>query len=223
MFDFLQKYFSNSTNIIYNGIMLLAILVGAVRFSKLSLGSRFFLLLLVITPFKEMLAYYFALTYRNNSFISNPFTLLEFSLFSIAFYADTKVKIFINLLFSLLVFGIINGIFFQPFLTSQNTQTHLMASLLIIFTYFLFLVTYFKKVDTVALRVFPLFWIGLGFMFFSIVSIVSFGFIVVISTKEKWYPVVGLLIQYSNYLLYLSFIPAFLSPQKSLNNIATSK
>lgn len=223
MVEFLQKYFTNPVNIIYNSIMLLALLVGVLRYSKLSKSSRIFFLLLAITPIKEMLAYYLGLNYGNSSQISNPFTLLEFLLFSIAFYIDTKLKIFIGLLYFLLAFGIINGIFFQPFLKSQNTQTHLMASLLMIFSYFLYLVVYFKRVDTVALKKFPLFWIGLGFMLFSIVSIVSFGFLEVISRGDKWFAIIVYLIQYSNYLLYLFFVPAFLSSQKSLYDFYASK
>lgn len=203
--------------------MLIALLVGAIRYSKLSPSSRIFFLLLGITAIKEMLAYYLGLTYRNSSPISNPFILFEFVLFSLAFYLDTKLKIFISLLYFLLLFGVVNGICFQPFLTTQNTQTHLMASLLMIFSYFLYLVAYFKRVDNFLLRKFPLFWFGLGFMIFSIVSIVSFGFLEVISQEEKWRTIVVYLIQYSNYLLYLFFIPAFLSSQKSLYDFYASK
>ena len=220
----LHKYYSGNYNhIIYHSVILVGILIGAVRFSKLSVSSRIFFLLLVITPLIELIGFYFALKYKNNSPVSNSFTLLEYFIFCAAFYLDSKIKLIMGLLAGLFLSGIINGLFFQHILKEQATYTELLLSLCEIVIYFLYLVLYFKNVDTLPLRQFPLFWIGLGIMLFSIVSIVAFGFLELSKKGDIWYTIAGYARQYSNYLLYLLFIPAFLSPQKRLRDFITDK
>jgi len=196
--------------------MLAGIVVGAMRFSKLSASSRWFFLLLAITPLIELTGYFCALRYRNNSPVSNSFSLIEYSIFCLAFYIDTRIRPVMLLLACGLLFSIGNSLLFQEFLKEQATNTALILSLCQIIIYFLFLILYFKTVDTVSLRQFPMFWIGLGTMVFSIVSIVAFGYLEFGEKGTTWYNVAGYTRKYANYLLYLSYIPAFLSPQKCL-------
>jgi hypothetical protein len=198
------------------------LIVGAIRYSKLNLSSRIFFLLLLITPFKELVSYYFKLTERNGTVIDNSFMFLEYALFCLGFYLDIKLKWIIPSLLLLLGFGMINGIFIEPFLEAENFNITLVESLFMIIVYFLFLVVYFKKVDSFSLTHFPLFWIGLGFMLFSIVSIISFGFLNLETLDHQWETICKYARIYSNFLLYLLFIPAFLSSQKQLCDFTTS-
>jgi hypothetical protein len=182
-----------------------------------------FLLLLAVTPVKEIFGYYLALKYGNNSSLSNSFTLFEFFIFCLAFYIDSHIRIIWFLLIGLLLFSIINNILFQDFLTQHATNTTLLVSLFEIVFYFLYLILYFNVVDTKPLRVFPLFWIGLGVMVFSITSIVAFGFLQLSEKGSIWFTIAGYARQYSNYVLYLLFIPAFLSPQNRLCDFTGNK
>ena len=223
MVEFLQKYYSNSIVVIYNAIMLIALFTGAGRMSKLSKSSRIFFLLLFITFFKEMLSYYLAITKGNNSSISNGFMLFEFLCISMAFYMDTNSRFFLRLLLLLLLYSLADNIYFRSFFDEQNYRVQLVTSLLIIVAYFSFLVQYFQRVDAVSLVKFPVFWFGLGFLLFSIASIVSFGFSVIAQKGSHWHTIAAYSIQYSNYLLYLLFVPAFLSSQNSLRDFIRGK
>lgn len=220
----LERYYDGNCNhIVYHSIIVAGVLVGAIRFSKLSTSSRLFFLLLAITPPIELLGFHFALKYKNNSPVSNIFTLAEFFVFCLAFYWDSHMRSILFLFSGLLLFSIINGLFLQHFLKEQTTNTTLLLSLCEIVIYFLFLVLYFKTVDSSSLFQFPLFWIGLGILLFSIVSIVAFGFLEIVKKGESLDRIVGYARQCSNYLLYLLFIPAFLSSQKSLHDFTGAK
>jgi hypothetical protein len=223
MIEFLQKYFSNNVNVIYISIMVTGLVVGATRYPKLSVSSRIFFLLLFVTPVKEMLGYYFAITYKNNSPVSNLFHLMEFSLFSLAFYYDTYIRAYVILPVSLALFTLVNGLFFGQFFAAQDYKTQLLAALLYIISFYFSLILYFRVVDKEPLHRFPVFWVGLGFTLFSITSIISFGFSEIASVGGKWHTLAFYSMQYSNYLLYLMFIPAFLTHQKRLRDYITTQ
>lgn len=223
MLEFLQKYFGNWVNTVYITIIALGLCVGLIRFRKLSRSSRIIFLLLLVTPLKEMLGYHFAIEYKNNSPISNLFHPIEFALASLAFYYHTNLRIYIILPLCLVVFSLLNGFYSGQFFTAQDYKTELLAALLFILSFYIYLITYFKNADRWPLFNLPLFWVGLGFTLFSIVSIVSFGFSEIASVGEKWHTVARYSMQYSNYLLYLMFIPAFLTSQKKLREIVAHK
>ena len=223
MREILAKYYREYHEIIYHVIMLAGIIVGLVKFKKLSSSSRIFLLLLFITPIVELTSFYCAIKFRNNNIIYNPFTIVEFSFIAIAFFVETRLKSLIPMFISLLLFATLNGIFFQPFFLSLNTNTILLSSLFIITWFFVFLSLYFKNSDTEPLRNFSFFWVGAGWMLFSVTSIISFGFMKLYTKHGIWDDVSTVTRQISNYILYLSFIVSFLSPQKSLNDIVANK
>ncbi len=222
MIDFLAKYYTSINHILYHAILLIGIVIGVYRIKKLTKGSQFFLLLLVITLFNELLAYHFARTYHDNRAVYNIFNILQFGIISLAFGSEgiKRPVLFIFLLY--ISFSIINSIFYQPLLNSSATNSLLVQHLLTMVIYFIWLVIYFKKVEFEPLKRYPLFWIGCGWLLFSITSIVAFGFSN-LKTTNVWDNVSLWAKIISNYLLYLSFIPAFLSPQKSLKDIAGSK
>lgn len=224
MYNLLHRYYYGNTNhIIYHSIILAGVIVGLIRFKKLSASNRILLLLLAITPFAELLGYYCALTYKNNSPVSNSFILVEFGFFCLAFYTDSRITAIKYFFAALLVFALVNGLFFQPFLNTQNFNTGLLLSLFEVVIYFLFLARYFSKVDTAPVTQFPLFWTGLGFMLFAIVFVVAFSFLKLAPGKTQWATVAKFARQYANYLLYLLYIPAFLSQQKKLRDSAPGK
>jgi hypothetical protein len=223
MVQFLLKYYKSYNQILYHLIMLIGIVIGLMRFKRLSASSRVLLLLLFITPVVELLAFYCAVHYRNNSMVYNPFTIVQFALIGLAFFSEKKQSVYLTSLFLCILLAVFNGIYFQPFFLTLNTNSILLTSLFIIIWYFTFLVSYFKNADGYSLKQLPLFWVGGGWMFFSVVSIISFGFMKLYAKGGMWDDISTYTRQFSNYLLYLSFIPAFLSPQKSLNDITAGK
>ena len=223
MLQILYRYYNDVNHVIYHAIIILGIITGVVRFKKLSRSSRVFLLLLLVTLLVELTAYYCAVKYRDNRFIYHPFALIQFSLICTTFYIESHRRqiLFIFILF--ILFVCFNSIFYQPFLRSSGSNNFLVEQLLIIVLYFTYLVTYFKNTEQGSLRNYPLFWIGLGWLIFSVCSIVSFGFDYITTEGSYWDKISVWVKKISNYLLYLSFIIAFLSPQKSLNDVTPGK
>jgi len=223
MFELLVKYYKDPNHVVYHLVILAGIIAGIVRFRKLSGSSRIFLLLLVITPVVELVSFYCAVHYRDNRFIYNPFNLLQFSLICFAFFMESRRMIIPLIFTTFILFTIVNSIFFQPLLSSSNSHVFLLEHLFIIVLYFMYLVSCFKKTDLGPLRNYPLFWIGMGWLVFSITSIVSFGFNNIIINGSYWDLIADWVKRISNYILYLSFCIAFLLPQKSLNDITAGK
>jgi len=220
MVEFLQKYFSSSSNIIYNSILLAGVIIGIIRYDKMIFISRVLLFLLSLTLIVELSAFYCALKYRNNAFIYNPFRIIRSFFLCYVFYQETKLNVYWIMFGCVLLFAIVNGIFFEPFLFRPNYHLHMVIALVYIVWFFLYLTEHFKKINYASLLQFSIFWIGAGWLIFSIVSIVSFGFSSFVN-NEKWSDFIITCKQYSNYLLYTSFIAAFLCSQKSLNDFTT--
>jgi hypothetical protein len=223
MTGLLYKYYNDTNHIIYHLILLTGIVIGIVRFKKMVSGSRIFLLLLAVTLLSELAAYYCAVKYHDNRFVYNFFNLLQFSLICRAFYVESRLRTTLIIFALYLLFTVINTIFYQPLLTASNTNGLLMQHLLTIVLYFTYLVLYFKKTTHESLTGYPLFWTGLGWLIFSVSSIVAFGYNNLVASGTAWDDISVWVKKISNYLLYLSFIPAFLSPQKTLNDIAAGK
>jgi hypothetical protein len=223
MIDLLCRYYSDLNHVIYHAIIILGITIGLFKFKNLCSSSRLFLLLLFITLLTELTAYYCAVKYHDNRFIYNPFNLVQFTIISAAFYLETHRRQVLLVFILFIGFVCFNSIFYQSFLKSSNSNTFLVEQLLIIILYFMFLVTYFKNAGEGTLKSYPLFWIGLGWLVFSVTSIVAFGFDYITAEGSYWDKISVWVKRISNYLLYLSFIVAFLSPQKSLNDITAGK
>jgi hypothetical protein len=223
MFKLLYNYYNDINHIIYHLILLTGISIGLMRLKKLTSGSRIFLLLLAVTLFSELTAYYCAVKYHDNRFVYNFFNLLQFSLICLAFYIESRLRATFVIFALYILFVSINSISYQPILAASNTNGLLVQHLLTIILYFIYLVLYFKKTTNESLRDYPLFWIGLGWLVFSVSSIVSFGYNNLVASGTSWDDISIWVKKISNYLLYLSFIPAFLSPQKSLNDITAGK
>ena len=221
MFQILYRYYSDLNHVFYHFILALGIIIGAMRFKKLCRSSRIFLLLLLITLLVELAAYYCAVKYKDNRFIYKPFNIIQFLLICLAFYYETHFKQVLIIFFLFISFVCFNAVFYQPFLKSSGSNSFLVEQLLIIVLYFMYLVAYFKNTDQGSLKYYPLFWIGLGWLIFSVTSIVSFGFDYITAEGSYWDNISVWVKRISNYLLYLSFIIAFIIPQKSLNDITT--
>lgn len=223
MFQILYRYYSDANHVVYHSIIMLGIIIGVLRVKKLSRSSRIFLLLLFITFLTELTAYYCAVKFHDNRFIYNPFSLIQFTLIAAAFFLEAKLRQMLGVYILFMLFVCLNSFFYQPFLRSSISNSFLVEQLLIIVLYFMYLIAYFKNTEQNSLRHFPLFWVGLGWLIFSTSSIVAFGFDYITDEGSYWDKISVWVKRFSNYLLYLSFIIAFLSPQKSLDEISGAK
>jgi len=207
-------------------LLFLGIAIGGIRFKYLNRSSRVFFILLCTTLLNEIIGYLYKyeLKVGNNAGVYNTFTFIQFGLVCMGFYFQVMIRKYI--IFTLIVFyafAIFNAIFWQSFLIASNSNTLLLESLFIIIWVMLFFTAFFRKIDNTPIYQFPLFWIGMGWLIFSIVSILSFGFYTLNELTPYWKNISFWARALANYLLYLSFIPAFLSPQKSLNDPAPGK
>lgn len=221
MQDFIVSYYRSPNYIIYHFIIFIGITMGLLNFKKLTNSSKILLLLLILTPLIEWMAFYCKRNFWTNNIVYNPFTVVQFILVSTAFYKECRLKIILLLALIFLLFSIVNGLYLEPFLAKFNLNTLLLGHLLMITFFFIFLSTYFIKSDKNTLTFYPVFWVGMGLMVFSIASIIAFGIPVIGKINATWRNISLTTLRISNYLLYLSFIMAFLSPQKSLNDSAT--
>lgn len=223
MFELFHKYYKDVNHCIYHLIILTGIITGLLRYKKLTRSSRLFLLLLVITPIAELIAYYCAVKYKDNRFIYAPFNLLQFLIICSAFYHECRSKSIPVIFIVYLAFASINFSLHQPLLDDYVSSNLLLEQLLIIVLFFLYLVYYFRRIDEWPLGSYPLFWLSFGWLIFSICSIVAFGFGNLAGEDSYWLDISVRVKQISNYLLYLSFSIAFLLPQKSLNDVTPGK
>jgi len=221
--ELIEKYFQRNDHLVYFLILLIAIGIGFYRYRLLNRVSSIYLWLLAITPIVELLAAYFAREYKNNLYIYDPFRLIEFWVIVWTYQIEIGVKKLYLFFAGLILFYIFNGLFWQPFFQFSSSNTWMMSCLMNICLFGIYQVAYFRNSSPNKIGEHPLFWIGCGWLIFSIASILSFGFMMKSTENTFWHDVAKYSREYSNYLLYLSFIPAFLSPQKSLNDPATGK
>ena len=223
MFQLLIRYYSNLNHVVYHSIIVVAIVIGLLRFKKLNRSSRLFLLLLFITLLAELTAFYCAVKYHNNSLVYNLFNLFQFSVICLAFYLESRQKAIPVIFILFISFVCINSIFYQSFFKSFGSNSFLTEQLLVIVLYFMYLVAYFKNTQQGSLKHYPLFWIGAGWLLFSITSIVSFGFDYITAEGTYWDTISVWVKRLSNYVLYVSFSIAFFTKQKSLYDTAAGK
>lgn len=223
MIQLLSRYYSDLNHIIYHAIMICGIVVGIKRFRVLTNSSQTFLLLLVLTPLFELLAWYSAVKFHNNAVVYTPFNIVQFLLICCSFYVETRAKVIWVLFFSLLGFTVFNGLTWEPIFKVQANNMIMLEYLFTIIIYFIFLTTYFKTTDLGRIDRYPLFWIGFGWLIFSINSIISFGFSKVYEPGDIYDHISVWTRKFSNYLLYFSFIISFVNTQQSLTYAISDK
>jgi hypothetical protein len=123
-------------DIIYYSNLLISALVGCVLFRKIEIQYKWLTVLIVLTLISEMTAKYVAYGLdKPNSIVYHFFTPLEYILLVIIFIYFINQKkwnrIITGSAAGLLVFEIVNTIYFQP-LQETNTNTIIMESTLLV-------------------------------------------------------------------------------------------
>lgn len=206
--------------VIYYIIMTLGALTGAFRFRHLSSGSKWLLVLLTITLITEIANNWVGKVYRTNLIISHFFSIIQCGLLVLAYRYEMKnFKLLssISLLF-ILILGVFNIVSNYSILSKQYPTTLKTIYSIIIFCWTLL---YLRKMLYTELSDsfvnYPLFWISIGWLIFTVLTLVNFSLFNYIGHYALNF---SLLFQYirivANFQLYSLFIIAFLTKQKTL-------
>ncbi len=212
--------------LIYILILLIGCLIGIFKYRDLNRSSKIFAVLLFTTFFTEIIAQVILrlLLHRpNNFFMYHIFTPIQFSLIACAFFEELKVKFIIYLIPLMLVLAIILSSTIQPFDVFNSYFTNISFFFITIFT-----VIYFQKllnfVTEDTFTDFPLFWISCGLMLFTISNTFVFGtFNTFFSSNNIFSSIFRYVRIFTNYILYILFIVAFLNKQSFIQPNDTRK
>lgn len=202
---------------IYFIILLGVSITGLLRFKRLSNSSRFLLLLLFITILSEIIATYLSKHSHSNVFVYHLFMPLEFATICLVYYVgELKIlPLIAGLIF--MTFSAVNSIYWQDFYSEFNSNAFIVFCVFILSLSLFYLYQLLQINTNNSFVDFPLFWISVAFSVFSLINLVVLGTHNSIAEKQSELSTALSNIRFfSNYLLYLLFIPAFLSKQATL-------
>lgn len=207
---------------IYYFILALATITGAIRFKNLSISSRLILLLAILSIPTEIISSYLRTVYANNLIVSRTFPLIEYILIAIAFRVelpDSKKIIDTSIVIAATVI-VIDTIANYGFLMQQYpTVQKVVFSILTIGICLLFLLRLLNKETDYSFAEYPLFWISIGWLLYSIITLFNFTAFNYIGKKAPQFAALFTWVRFfANLVLYSLFIAAFLTKQRRLTD-----
>lgn len=205
---------------LYLAIIFLSIIIGLLNFKSLIKCSKIMLLLLIFTLIEETVIMVYREFGFNSVYIYHIFMPIEFVMITASFYLELKYNFmkFISIFF--ISFSIINSLFIQSYTNTFCSYTFVLQCIITTIWVLLFLKKLLNIKVVVSFKEYPLFWFGVGFLIFNIINLFILGTHNTLAAKVPNINKVFRNIRFlSNYLLYTSFIFAFLSKQASLESI----
>ena len=197
-------------------------MTGIIRYKKNNSEMLPVIILLGVTLVAEIISYFMAKVYRNNMpgyHFFNPLQLIIWGFFFYATIEDEKIKKSIPWTLGIvLLFSIINTLFFQPLKTLPDNFMKVATLVNIIWAGLLFM----QQLDVPAREnIFknPLFIVALAVMWFNIISsfyFILYGFMVKYKLSSYY---VHQIHYFSNLVYYLLFFVAMLLLKPSLNHV----
>ena len=197
-------------------------MTGIIRYKKNNSEMLPVIILLGVTLVAEIISYFMAKVYRNNMpgyHFFNPLQLIIWGFFFYATIEDEKIKKSIPWTLGIvLLFSIINTLFFQPLKTMPDNFMKVATLVNIIWAGLLFM----QQLDVPAREnIFknPLFIIALAVMWFNIISsfyFILYGFMVKYKLSSHY---VHQIHYFSNLVYYLLFFVAMLLLKPSPNHV----
>jgi hypothetical protein len=116
------------------------------------------------------------------------------------------------------VFAIVNGIYWEPFLTMFCANLSMTKSIFTSLWALFYFYELLKNVNEDKLLNYPLVWIATGLLIFNVSNILGLGLFNVLDPKDILVKeVIPNVRSFTNYLLYSSFIGAFFCAQKTIS------
>lgn len=206
--------------IVHLVVMGLGIIAGAFRFKLLARSVRWFYLLLLISFLTEMVAWGVGKVFKTNIIVFHFFIVIQFALVALAYQQElTKYKQWILLsVIGLLSVSFLNTLLkFDSLFVEYPTTVRTCSNLLIVAWSLIYLKTLLDTTRSDSFTEYPLFWISIGWLLFIGVTFFSLGAFNFINTSNSSF---RSLFQYlritANFALYVLFIIAFISKQRTL-------
>lgn len=199
----------------YFAILVIGILVGIYRYSKLMPATRILVYLLAFTLLTEGVAYYLALVKVSNGLVYNLFMIVQPILVGYTYIQESS-KLVIQIALGVVTFLTI-AFWWQISPAAFNSNGLVIVLVFLIMLPLNYFYQLLRKETEVPIQHFPLFWISVGILLFGVLNIFNFGMINSLNSNN---PFVAFLLAnigiYSNYFFYSLFIIAFSVPQNSL-------
>lgn len=209
----------------YYVILGLGVIIGFLKFKKLSKSNKYVLYLLLFTLLFELLSFYFSKTFGANIILYNLFILIQFGFITMVYYTEICKKwiIYSNIILiaTFLFYSSVINIFI-----SFNTLALMVSFLITILFGLYFLLQLLLSYTDNDFYDFPIFWVSIGFLIFSILNLFQFGTLNYFKNLPKNHIltlVFDFIRIYSNYFLYTFFIVSFLVKQNMFTAINGSK
>ncbi len=198
-----------------------AVLVGAIRYKSLSVGSRRMLVFLIVTLIIEVIAYWVGHIYRSNLIVYHFSTIIQFLLFTSAFASE--LPRYRSLFRVIQIGGILGGtisllIYRHQLTTVFPTTFKIGTDILSVIIILLYLRKLITQPTIHPFEQYPLFWISLGWLLLIMLTSVGLSTFNYISNQIPDYAMLFQQIRMvADYQLYTLFGVAFLSQQRSLS------
>ena len=204
----------------YYVTLALGIMVGASRFSRLSPGSRWFYALLVLTAAVEGVAWYSGRIYNTNLLVYRLFGPVQFALFALAcsgelVKARTAIRATAGVI--LLVYAVDTYLHRADLMKVYHTLPRTASGMGIIFWTLYYLRQLLETQTDRPFSQYPLFWLSIGWLQFSIITLFNLGAMNYLNTLDIKYTFFFTYVRTgSNVILYGLFTVAFLTRQYQL-------
>ena len=202
-------------------IMSLGIMAGAFRFRFLPLSVRYFYFLLWVSLITEIIAWYVGKLYGSNLIVYHLFIVIQFTLIVLAYQQELinyKRWLLLSLIL-LICISLVNTILkYDTAFVEYPAIVRTCSNLLIVGWSLIYLRTLINEPEQGSFKQYPLFWISLGWLLFISVTFFSLGaFNVVNASSSSLAGLFKYLRITANFVLYILFLVAFTSEQRTLS------
>lgn len=174
-----MKDWINITSIIYFIILSIVILIGMVRFLRLTIPFKLLLLYVLTTLLGELASKFFAIKYKNNMPVSHISAMTEFILNALIYYflfrSMVLKKVILICIPAFITFFIINSIFFQSYkyvFPSNSLMTSGMFYAVCSLLLFKQMLSYPTQINITRQSIF---WYNIGMLFYSTTIFLNWG------------------------------------------------
>lgn len=174
----------------YNIILLLAVIIGVVRYKMLSTAFKILTGSMVVTLILAVLSNVFIAIYKTNAPILHLEAITEFVFYALVYYyllSNSKIKkVIIASIVVFTVFSIINALFLQPYHKIFPTYINLPTlGLLVVFSLLLFKQMLLYPLITPILKQ-GVFWFNTAIIFYSTTMFLNIGLSNIITTYPSF-------------------------------------